>query len=108
MNFSEENKLLATQNKSLANQLDKVTGDLFKAQEIATDLKLQLDDKKHSEQLAGWAIDRALELAKHLIDKPQTVPALIKLANDICDGVKEISKANLEKSPRPTQNETIN
>lgn len=108
MNLSEENKTLAQNNKALANQLDKITGELFKAQEIATDLKLQLDDKKHSEQLAGWAIDRALELAKHLTDKPQTVAALTKIANDICDGVREISKAHFEKSPRPTQNETIN
>lgn len=67
--------LLEVKNKALSDQLDKVTADLFKLQDTAVELRNQLDEKKHSEQLAGWGIDRALEAHKLADDKP--TPATI-------------------------------
>lgn len=82
---------LLAKNRSLSEQLDKVTNDLFKAQEIATELKLKLEDSKHSEQLAGWAIDRAIETAKLFTNKPEVSDDIINLALQLCNGVKHIS-----------------
>lgn len=62
VHLQEQNKLLEQKNKALSDQLDKITEDLFKLQEVAADLKNQLEEKKHTEQLAGWAIDRATKV----------------------------------------------
>lgn len=63
-NLSEENKMLAQNNAGIMRELDKVTGQLHEAQDSLTELNEKLAERKHSEQLAGWAIDRALETAK--------------------------------------------
>lgn len=84
----EQIELLEQKNKSLSDQLDKITSDLFKMQDIAADLKNKLDERKHSEQLAGWAIDRAIEVAKI---KPSEHTDIIALAAKFCKWAVESS-----------------
>lgn len=86
-NLSEENHQLKTKLSGALRELDNVTDQLAKAQEIGTKLKNQLDEKKHSEQLAGWAIDRAIETAK-LSDASTDI---ISTAQSYCDWVMETS-----------------
>ena len=83
--------MLQQKNQALMNALDKAHTDLFKAQEIASDLKKQLESKKHSEQLSGWAIDRAIEAAKVMTDKPKSVKDVIGVAQEILDGVDQLA-----------------
>jgi hypothetical protein len=82
--MTDEIATLEAKNKALSNQLDKITDDLFKTQEIATDLKNKLDEKKHSEQLAGWAIDRAIETIKL---QPNSALGVTDIAQSYCDWI---------------------
>lgn len=88
-------KQLEQKNKALSQQLDKITEQLYAAQEIATDLKNQLDEKKHSEQLAGWAIDRALETAKLHPNED-----IIATAQKYCDWIMESACHAVQKIVR--------
>lgn len=45
-------------------ELDKITNQLFEERDANAELQNNLAERKHSEQLAGWAIDRALESKK--------------------------------------------
>lgn len=81
-NLNEENKELKQKLARLLAEHDKITEQLAKAQEIATELKNQLDEKKHSEQLGAWAIDRAIE-AKKLDLSIEITPT----AQQFCDWV---------------------
>lgn len=85
--------LLESHHKGAIRELEKVQKQLYATQDAVKNLQSKLDNKKHTEQLAGWAIDRALEASKLMPDgsKPKTVADLVKIARDICDGVKEIS-----------------
>lgn len=91
-NLNEENKELKQKLARLLAEHDKITEQLAKAQEIATELKNQLDEKKHSEQLGAWAIDRAIE-AKKLDLSIEITPT----AQQFCDWVmKSSAKPNLK------------
>lgn len=92
-------KILQTKNKALENQLDKVTDDLFKAQEIATDLKNQIEEQKHSEQLGGWAIDRAIESLKLVPEQNATGSVnevVIRIAHSYTKWIKDTSAVSRE------------
>lgn len=83
-------------NKALSNQLDKVTEDLFKAQEIASELKRQLDEKKATEQVSAWAIDRALEekkleLSVDVLKRAGEYTAWIKASSATPPHLKEVA-----------------
>jgi uncharacterized Zn finger protein len=93
MKHVETVEQLNLRNQALSKQLDKVTEDLFKAQELATEIKKKLDDRKHSEQLAGWAIDRAIETAK-LMSAPDHIwhgEDIIAIAAKYCEWAVESS-----------------
>lgn len=96
MTPDEQISLLEQKNKSLSNELDKITADLFKMQEVAQDLKNRLDDKKHSEQLCGWAYDRATEAAKVSGNKYSHID-LSEHAEEILDWVSAISSPKESK-----------
>lgn len=92
--YQDEVKLLQTKNKSLSDQLDKITADLFKMQDTAAELRNQLEEKKHTEQLAGWAIDRALET--HKLAGP-TSEQVTQTAQKFCDWIKASSAAPVKE-----------
>ena len=92
MNSPEEQiKLLEQKNKSLSNELDKITTQFFEMEAQAKDLHEKLLTRKHSEQLAGWAIDRALETYKlaQSADGTRSIDAdmVIKQAQQYCDWI---------------------
>lgn len=96
-NLNEENKELKAKLARLLAEHDKITDQLAKAQEIATELKKQLDEKKHSEQLGAWAIDRALELAKIDTETPWEPTDIAACAEEFCNWImKSSAKPNLK------------
>jgi hypothetical protein len=82
-NLNEENKMLVERNHGIMRELDKVTNQLHEAQDSAKELDEKLQERKHSEQLAGWAIDRALETAK-LSPRHMTAKEVIEEAATYC------------------------
>ena len=80
-------ELLQQKLSGALRELDKLTEQLAQAQEVGTKLKAQLDEKKHSEQLAGWAIDRAIEVAK--LSQPSV--DITVAAQSYCDWVMKSS-----------------
>lgn len=101
MTEAEQIKLLEQKNQALSNQLDKVQGDLFKTQEIATDLKNRLETKLYSEKLAAWSIDRALEIGKRDNAGIETAEHVIAAAEKFCKWIKQADPA-LEIPPIET------
>ena len=92
MNNSELKKAyehLQLQNNGALRELDKVT-------EIATKLKEKLEKKKYSEQLCGWAFDRATEVAKHHKDT-QNLADIFTNAESILGWVDKISTSEPEE-----------
>ena len=89
-NLSEENKLLAENNKGIMRELDKVTGLLHEAQDNAKELSDKLAERKHSEQLAGWAIDRVIETVK-LAPCHMTAKQVVQEAEVYCKWIVESS-----------------
>jgi len=87
MTEAEQIALLEQKNKSLATELDKITGELFTAQDTITALQNKIAEKKHTEQLAAWAIDRALE-AQKIGTQPDTITAS---AQSFCEWIKASS-----------------
>lgn len=95
-NLSQETiQSLELKNKRLVGEIDKLQTQLFSAQDSITDLTAQLEEKKHSEQLAGWAIDRALQIRK------ESVESAIDDAEKLCAWVHNSSARDdaREKSP---------
>lgn len=82
---------MTEKNKRLLGEIDKIQTQNFELQTENQELKEAMLSKKHSEQLAGWAIDRALEAAKLFPTKPNDVAELVKLATEICEGVQKIA-----------------
>ena len=74
-------ELLQQKLSGALRELDKLTEQLAQAQEVGTNLKAQLDEKKPSEQLAGWAIDRAIEVAKLRMENEPAVDITAKAAS---------------------------
>lgn len=93
---AEQIALLEQKNKSLSSELDKVTGELFTANDRITDLQNQLAEKKHSEQLAAWAIDRAIESFKVAVNPNVSPAAVIGCAQTYCDWIKASSAQVVE------------
>ena len=87
---------LQLQNKGALRELDKVTEQLAEAQKIATKLKEKLEKKKYSEQLCGWAFDRATEVAKHHKDT-QNLADIFTNAESILGWVDKISTSEPEE-----------
>lgn len=100
MNLNEENKDLKQKLAGALRELDNVTEQLGKAQEIATELKERLDEKKHTEQLAGWAIDRAIETAKLSIN-PASGTSFISTHETITKSAEAFCNWVIQSSARP-------
>lgn len=101
MTEAEQIKLLEQKNQALSNQLDKITNEKFKAQEIATDLKNRLETKLYSEKLAAWGIDRALETGRRDSANINTAEDVISAADKFCKWIKQADPA-LEIPPVET------
>jgi len=87
---------LEAKNAALSRELDKVTEEKFHAQEIATELKRQLEEVKHTEQLGGWAIDRALEFIKLKDSKDHVASDVTQTAQHFCEWIKNSSAKSVE------------
>lgn len=87
-----ENKLLKQHKDGALRELEKVTDQLFKTQDQNKALVDAVEEKKHSEQLGAWAIDRAIEEKK--INKD--VDVLIR-AQEFCEWVMKSSAKKMEK-----------
>lgn len=92
---------LEQRNKRLLGEIESLQKQIFDAHDTNKALNEILEEKKHSEQLAGWAIDRALELNKLLVQAQEgaghkeirTVQGIIDDAQKLCDWIKESSAA---------------
>lgn len=78
---------LEVKNKRLLGEIDQLQTQLFKANDQARALNDLLEEKKHSEQLAGWAIDRALQIRK----ENSTAETVIADAEKFCAWVHSSS-----------------
>lgn len=67
-------------------ELEKITQQLFDAETNLAEATKKLEDKSYSEQLAGWAIDRALETHKTAPVSPNEV---LETADKFCKWIKE-------------------
>lgn len=87
---------LAIQHKEGAlRELEKVQAQLYAAQDDITALTQQLGEKKHSEQLGAWAIDRAVEVIKLRSNfvNPVTAKDVTDVAAGLTEWVMETSAA---------------
>lgn len=95
-NLREENKLLEQQKSGALRELEKVTGQLFKAQDQNKVLTEIIEEKKHTEQMGAWAIDRALETAKMNPSNPPTPESVIDCAAKFAEWIMSSSAKKLE------------
>lgn len=88
-----EIELLTQKNKSLSDQLDKITSDLFTMQETASKLKEKLESKSHDRQMKAWAVDRAIETLKankvEVATSEEAANIVIDLAETYCAWIYE-------------------
>jgi len=107
--YQKTNDELQRDVKGLTATIDREQKMRFEAEDRIKQLTEVLEEKKHSEQLAGWAIDRAIESLK--LDPASTAQAfstlinqtpsdaIIKEAQKFCDWIK-----NSSAQPKQDQN----
>jgi hypothetical protein len=55
---------LQLQNRNLLKQIEREQSKVFQHEDTIKELNEKLAERRHSEQMAGWAIDRAIETIK--------------------------------------------
>lgn len=80
--------------KGALTELDKMSSNFFAAQDSIRELTEKIEEKKHTEQLAGWALDRAIETAKIMKTDNETIKGtaqIIQMAAEYLAGVSDLS-----------------
>lgn len=83
VNGMETRDELQTKNKRLLGEIDALQTQTFTQSEQLRQMKEIIEEKRHTQQLAGWAIDRALEIAKLNGDKVAS-GNVIETAEKLC------------------------
>lgn len=102
INGQETRDDLAAQKKRLLAEIDALQTQTFTQSEQLRQMKDIIEEKRHTQQLAGWAIDRALEVNKG--NPGLTAELIIKDAEKLCAWVH----ASSAREPKTDAQETVN
>lgn len=96
---------LEQRNKGMERELEKTHLELFKAQDKIKTLTDVVEEKKYTQQLAGWAIDRALETVKQSDPEKRGLIAakfVIGMAEEFAKWVSETSAPIIANARKET------
>jgi len=105
--YQKTNDDLQKDIKGLVATVDREQKLRFEAEDRVKQLTEVLEEKKHSEQLAGWAIDRSLELIKNREEGSQLksdVDTVLGMAEKFCDWIKSSSAQPKSQVTQETMN----
>lgn len=94
INGQETRDDLAAQKKRLLAEIDALQTQTFTQSEQLRQMKDIIEEKRHTQQLAGWAIDRALEVNKG--NPALTAELIIKDAEKFCAWVHASSAREMK------------
>lgn len=90
---------LQTKNNGLMREIDQLQTQNFQQADQLRQMKDIIEEKRHTQQLAGWAIDRALEINK---GHSMTAELIIKDAEKLCAWVHASSAPEVKNAGAET------